>query len=127
MVKDTIDVNICGRVKTFQSYPAWARRQRNGGRSDARDIYDAVHAKSVERYKVRYNCSSLPFNNVEEYDKVVVDNDTLIAAMDMPLETKTEIQPKTENGVVSPGGMGLGMVLIACAVALWYLLLGRKK
>lgn len=124
MGKDTYEEEICGRMKTFQSYSAWARRQRNGGRSDAREIYDAVHAKSVERYKVRYGCSSLPFKTVEEYDKVVVDNDTLIKAMDMPSETKTEIKP--ENGVVSPSGISLGVILIVCAIALWHFLFGRR-
>ena len=121
MGKDTYEEEICGRMKTFQSYSAWARRQRNGGRSDARVIYDAVHAKSVERYKVRYNCSSTPFKSVAEFDKVVVDNDTLIAAIDMPSDEPKQVE------IPVGGGLGLGIILIACVIVLWYFLLGSVR
>ena len=128
---DTYKETICGRVKVFQTYAAWARRQRNGGRSDAREIYDAVHAKSVERYKVRYHCSSTPFKSVPEFDKAVGDNDTMIKAMNIPAneavtDVPSETITETQSESLGKSGMGLGVILIACAMALWYFLFGRR-
>ena len=105
---DTYEETICGRVKVFQTYAAWARRQRNGGRSDAREIYDAVHAKSVERYKVRYHCSSMPFKSVPEFDKAVGDNDTMIKAMNIPANKADS--DVLEEGDPEKGKVGLGIM-----------------
>lgn len=124
---DTYEETICGRVKVFQTYAAWARRQRSGGRSDAREIYDAVHAKSVERYKVRYHCNSTPFKSVAEFDKTIGDNDTMIRAMNIPANVAVADVPSETivdeaSSVVEKGKMGGLAMLIGAFVVLWYLL-----